>query len=229
MATLKKLVQENKSDEVILNYIEENYEAPVDNMRGQYNQFLATFNTLFEKNHRYTDKMAKKLKTRLKTFTMDEVLRAVENLAQSEWHRGSNERGWVADPEFILRDDAQLDKWINVNPVQKAKDFEEPSKLLNIELMLYLQLKTGGEEGKVVSKYPGFVAWMRDKNQLIDFDKTKDRFTSWLLKDGVETNMINDQSNLLDYEKYIRTMKENSLTPRPEIVELGELLKEKLS
>jgi len=80
--------------------------------------FLETFNKSFESNYRPTESRTKKLAERLKGFTLQEILQAVENMSQSPFHRGVNDRGWKADPDFILRNDEQIDKFINYEPEQ---------------------------------------------------------------------------------------------------------------
>lgn len=226
--TLKKLIHDGKPDEVIMDYIESNFENKVDSLKEKYNFFLAKFNTLFNKNHRYTVDNANRLKTRLKSFSFEEILEAVENLAKSDWHRGINDSGWVADPKFLLRNDAQVDKWLNEKPkVVENKEFEEPSKQLGVEMVLYAQLATGGYEDVVKNKYAGMVQWLRNRNEYFDFEN-RSRLVAWLLKDGVQSNAAIDQHNLECYEKYLRTMEANKLEPKKEIVAAGEQLKQKL-
>lgn len=73
--------------------------------------FISHFNKSFNAQYRTTTGRYGKLKARLQVFKMDELLNAVDNLAKSKFHKGDNDRGWVADPDFILRSDEQIDKW----------------------------------------------------------------------------------------------------------------------
>jgi hypothetical protein len=74
-------------------------------------EFVSKFNQLFGKNYRATPGLRKMYQDRLKNFTHSEIMTAVDSLAKSKFHRGDNNRHWVADPSFLLRSDEQVDKW----------------------------------------------------------------------------------------------------------------------
>lgn len=88
------------------------------------NTFLEEFNTLFSKKYRPTPALGKKLKLRLKTYTLEEILKAVRNLARSDFHHGKNERGWEAKPEFLIRSDEKIDEWLNTQAKRSKSGFE---------------------------------------------------------------------------------------------------------
>ena len=73
---------------------------------------------MFDTKYRPTKERSDKLATRLKTYTLDEVKTAIRNLHSSPYHRGENDKGWKADPDFLLRNDSQIDKWLNYRPVE---------------------------------------------------------------------------------------------------------------
>ena len=52
---------------------------------------------------------------------MDQIKLATENLAASPFHTGTNDRGWKADPDFLIKSDEQIDKWLNNTPENKAQ------------------------------------------------------------------------------------------------------------
>jgi hypothetical protein len=86
--------------------------------------FLEAFNSKFASHYHPTVGRRVKLNMRLKTFTIDQILVAITNLAASPWHRGENDRGWVADPDFLLRADEQIDKWYQkAPPIEERLDF----------------------------------------------------------------------------------------------------------
>lgn len=87
--------------------------------------FLERFNVAFGAHYRITDGRKTRLRARLKKYSLDEILIAVANLSQSNFHKGKNDRNWRADPDFLLRSDEQIDKWLNV-PTAQA-----PPKLLS--------------------------------------------------------------------------------------------------
>lgn len=87
----------------------------------ELSEFLDLFNSLFNSKYTQTDGRAKKLSQRLKTYSFEQIKTALENLSTSDWHHGKNDRGWKADPDFLLRTDEQVDKWLNFATTKKAK------------------------------------------------------------------------------------------------------------
>lgn len=105
-------------------------------------EFIKVFNSMFDKSYRVTDGRKKKWSSRRKNFELDQIYKALENLSQSPWHRGVNERGWQADPDFLLRSDEQIDTWSNKD-MKKAKEIAKEVK------------KQKGNNGGNVAFYPG--------------------------------------------------------------------------
>lgn len=97
----------------------EDMEMPAPKATALTDDFIAKFNTAFKSDFRVTKARADKLKLRLKTYKYEEIVKAMENLSRSKWHQGDNERGWKADPDFFLRTDEQIDKWLQKNPLKK--------------------------------------------------------------------------------------------------------------
>src|SRR5690606_40417559 len=57
----------------------------------------------------------RKIQARLNSFTVDELVTAMQNIRASPFHCGENDRGQVyATPEFIFRNDGQVDKWLKM-------------------------------------------------------------------------------------------------------------------
>ena len=54
-------------------------------------------------------------------FSLEEVKLAIENFASSPFHTGDNDRGWVADLDFIIRSDENIEKGLKLNDVQITK------------------------------------------------------------------------------------------------------------
>jgi len=88
------------------------------------NTYVSLFNEKFKTQYTVTSGRDKKLSQRLKKFTLEEILKAIENLSKSNFHTGDNDRGWKADPDFLIRSDEQIDKWLNTSKsTNKPKDF----------------------------------------------------------------------------------------------------------
>ena len=79
--------------------------------------YIEKFNELFHTKYTVTDGRTQKLKARLEKYPIEKVLEALSNLSKSDFHRGKNDRGWAADPDFLIRNDESVDKWLN-HPVK---------------------------------------------------------------------------------------------------------------
>lgn len=77
--------------------------------------FLEKFNAIFGSSYRPTKTRSEKLLQRLKSYSFDEVSFALDNMASDPFYKGKNDRNWKADPDFFLRTDEQIDKFLNKN------------------------------------------------------------------------------------------------------------------
>lgn len=75
---------------------------------------LDRYNQLFGKQSRMTDKKYRYVLDRLRVFSPDDLFGAIKKASRSPFHRGENDRGWVADFEYIMRSDENVDKLINL-------------------------------------------------------------------------------------------------------------------
>jgi hypothetical protein len=73
-----------------------------------------------------TEGRVRKLGLRLEKFSLSQILEALENLSLSEFHRGKNDRGWKADPDFLINSDEKVDKWLNVRVKSSPKTSNDP-------------------------------------------------------------------------------------------------------
>lgn len=102
-------------------------------IQGDFDNFIKTFNELTRKQYRATDGLRAKYNTRRKTFSVEEIERAMRALVVSPYHTGKNDRGmYYATPEFLLRSDEQVDKWLNFKSF--AKKPQEKDKLLELAI-----------------------------------------------------------------------------------------------
>lgn len=85
------------------------------------NTYVSEFNKLFDRDFRTTSGRKSKLEARLRVFRFEQIMEALENLSCSKFHQGENDRGWRADPDFLIRNDEQIDKWLNRKPKNKKK------------------------------------------------------------------------------------------------------------
>lgn len=82
-------------------------------MRGIYDHYLARFNQT-EGRFKLTDKRKLKLKARLRDSGKQRILDAIDNVADSSWHMGDNDRGWKADLDYIIRSEEQVERLSNL-------------------------------------------------------------------------------------------------------------------
>jgi hypothetical protein len=95
--------------------------VPVTTGTAFCQDFIKTFNKLFNTNYQLTRGREEKLRLRLKTYKQEQILAALTNLSRSSFHRGKNDRSWVADPDFLIRSDEQIDRWLNTAASSVAK------------------------------------------------------------------------------------------------------------
>lgn len=63
-----------------------------------------------------------KLKQRLGVFSKDDLVLAAKNLMASPWHTGDNPGNKkFASLDFLIRNDEQVEKWMNEKPVKKTR------------------------------------------------------------------------------------------------------------
>lgn len=101
-----------------------------------FKNFISLFNSLTHKNFRPTIGLQQKYIVRRKSYSADDLVKAAKSLTSSPFHTGTNDRNtYYATPEFLLRSDEQVDKWLNTEPLYKGKPkielSEEALKILN--------------------------------------------------------------------------------------------------
>lgn len=81
-------------------------------------QFGANKNT-----YKLTPARISKLKSRLSDAGEEMLRLAINNTANSKFHRGENDRGWKADLDWIIKSYEQVEKLAAMVPVEKPKVF----------------------------------------------------------------------------------------------------------
>lgn len=100
---------------------------------NEIDSFIFSFNKLSGKNYLVTDDRRIKLAARLRKYSMEDLVKATESLLKSSFHTGKNDKAtWYATPDFILRSDEQVDKWLNSSvpsklPVKDVPDWVKGS------------------------------------------------------------------------------------------------------
>lgn len=108
---------------------------------GDIENFLEVFNKVFNSQYRETVMRKKQLDSRLKTFTLDEIIQGVVEMSKNKFYTGENDRKWKADPDFFLRSDETIDKWVSKAPKQTKK--------VDISLEEALRMQRYAEGGEI--------------------------------------------------------------------------------
>jgi hypothetical protein len=86
----------------------------VNSEKNENEELIVRFNEKFNKGYVLTRGRSEMLRTRRKTYTQDQLLQAIDNLSQDPFYTGKNDRKWVADPDYLFRNDENIDKAINL-------------------------------------------------------------------------------------------------------------------
>lgn len=76
--------------------------------------WLEKFNKLFQTEYKPTKTRNELYNLRRKTFKVEEIERALVGMSKKGFYSGENDSGWKADPDFILKTDEQIDKFLNM-------------------------------------------------------------------------------------------------------------------
>lgn len=93
-----------------------NIKKEKNNYKEEFNSFLKNFNEKAGgRNYGVLTKRQELFSLRRKIFSLDQLLRATQNLFGNDFYSGNNDRHWSAEPEFLLRTDEQVDKFLNLD------------------------------------------------------------------------------------------------------------------
>lgn len=79
-----------------------------------YDHYIKTFNKN-PNTYKLTNSRKLKIKKRLEDAGKDMLLKAITNTSQSSFHMGDNDRGWVANLDYIIRSYEQVEKLADMN------------------------------------------------------------------------------------------------------------------
>ena len=94
------------------------------NNNVEIQRIFDSFVQAFEKNQnqlKLTDARRKKIKCRLSDAGEEMLLKAIKNVADNPFYRGDNDRGWVADLDFIVRSYEQVERLANLQPPKEKE------------------------------------------------------------------------------------------------------------
>lgn len=90
-------------------------------------ELIDLFNTEFQRSYKLTSSRMKLIEHRLRTYEFHQLQDAVKKLARDPFYSGKNDRGWVATPDYLFRNDENVDKALNleVSIKNKRKSLED--------------------------------------------------------------------------------------------------------
>jgi hypothetical protein len=187
---------------------------------ADYQNFIDVFNECFRRKHKVNPTLIDKLQTRLNTFTLDEVIEATRKMAQNRFYHGENERGWRASPDFLLRNDGQIDKFLNVEWDNKYS-FVKPDRRASVEIRLLACLETGVWLDSVSAVYGQELIPYMEKNRVVP---TLDNAVELLIKFVKEhnppftVNSISWSAVTSTYNRYLDSCRINQVKPLAKII-----------
>lgn len=117
------------SSELVLNYKSETIN-PKSEIKTQElvitkpheaQEIIDLWNEKFGRHYKLTDKLKESYKVRRANYSVDDLKTAVFNLSLSDFHTGKNDRKWEADPAWLLRNDDNVQKALNLQPREEKK------------------------------------------------------------------------------------------------------------
>jgi hypothetical protein len=92
-----------------------------ESVRGEAETLIALFNQEFSKCYGVTKSRRELIAHRLRVYGLHQLERAVKNLSKTPFYRGKNDRKWEATPDYLFRNDENVDKALNLEVKTVAK------------------------------------------------------------------------------------------------------------
>lgn len=85
-----------------------------ENVDSVFDYYCAIFSGYYDRLT-LTEKRRSHIAARLKTYEVEDIEKAIDNLRLSKWHLGEDEKNtkFFATIDFIMRSDEQIETWIN--------------------------------------------------------------------------------------------------------------------
>lgn len=84
-----------------------------DQVAEFHEHFVTAWKDVYPRGPKLSPKRRKKIRKRLEEFSLDELKRACDNLHADPFARGKNDRGWIADIDYLIKNQENVDKWLN--------------------------------------------------------------------------------------------------------------------
>lgn len=108
---------------------EHNKNIITPNKKEELESFINSFNEKMNTRYRFTDELYKKYLLRVKTFSLEDLLVALDNMLKLPFYRGDNDRKWRSSPEYLLRSDENVQRFLNTKVSDRPEyDPNDPGK-----------------------------------------------------------------------------------------------------
>lgn len=106
-----------------------------DEIEEFHRYYCEVWKDVFPRGPKLTQGRRKKIQARLRTYTLDELKKACDNLHASKWHRGENPNGQAYGTiDFLIRNDEQIDKWLQIKTTDPPYTAKKQNTLSEDEL-----------------------------------------------------------------------------------------------
>lgn len=113
--------QYNSNKKENKNKKENNIKSKSDDVRPIYDFYIQSFGAN-DNQYKLTPARQAKIRARLKDAGAEMLTEAIKRTSESEFHRGSNDRGWRADLDFIIRSYEQTEKLAGMEVKNSEED-----------------------------------------------------------------------------------------------------------
>lgn len=96
--------------------------------KSELDTFIAEFNKVLNTKFRQTPELYSKFVARRKTFSLQDLIDSMQGMLKDPWYRGENDRKWRATPEYILRHDEHVQRFLNAKSQIREYDPSDPGK-----------------------------------------------------------------------------------------------------
>jgi phage replication O-like protein O len=85
-----------------------------ENIYIVFEKYKEIFKDFYKREPTLTSKRESHIRARLKRFSEEELIIALQRIRESDWHIGKNPNGkFYATPEFCFRNDELIENWLN--------------------------------------------------------------------------------------------------------------------
>ena len=117
---VSEILDSNTQSKVKKSKVKKKVSTNVETLDIDFDKFIKNFNGYTERNFKVTEKVKSSLIARLKDYSKEEIIQAIDNAHKDSYHLETNYK--YLTPEFILRQD-KIEKFLNAPNPLKIKSY----------------------------------------------------------------------------------------------------------